>query len=57
MSPEISTADLDTTCDGLFLLLDTAKHYGFTRDDAEIIEHIRECRDCFDRNAEHIEGL
>lgn len=51
MPDMIDREELDTTCDGLFTLLDTARHNGFTRDDTEIAEHIRDCADCFDRNA------
>lgn len=45
---------LDTSCDGMFFILDTAKHNGWTPDSAEIAEHIRECRECFDRNSDLI---
>jgi hypothetical protein len=45
---------LDTTCDGLFLLLDTARHNNVTATEEEVAEHIRECPECFERNAEHL---
>lgn len=47
---------LDTTCDGLFLIIDTARHNGFPPRDTDIREHIRTCRECFDANAGLIEG-
>lgn len=33
-------------CDGLFLILDTAKHNGFEVDPQEITDHMTECREC-----------
>jgi hypothetical protein len=49
---EIVIFDLDLTCDGLFLLVDTAEHYGFRRSDEEIRAHIKCCEDCFNVNYE-----
>lgn len=48
----ININELSEECDGLFLLLDTARHIGFRRTDEEIREHIRECRECFDRHGD-----
>lgn len=45
---------LDTTCDGLFLIVDTAQHDGWSVDEAEVKAHIRECAACFERNGEYI---
>jgi hypothetical protein len=55
MTDTIDLNALNTTCDGLFLLVDTARHNGFTPDDADIREHIRTCPKCFDVNAEHLD--
>lgn len=52
MSYEINVFDLDLTCDGLFLLVDSADHNGFHCSDAELQEHIKGCEDCFDVNSE-----
>jgi hypothetical protein len=49
---EINVFDLDLTCDGLFLLVDSANHYGFRRSDEEIREHVKECEECFNVNYE-----
>jgi hypothetical protein len=49
---EIVIFDLDLTCDGLFLLVDTADHNGFHCSDAELREHIKECEECFNANYE-----
>jgi hypothetical protein len=52
MSNEIVIFDLDLTCDGLFLLVDSAVHYGFRRSDEEIREHVKGCEECFNVNSE-----
>ncbi len=52
---EIDTFELNTVCDGMGELLNTARHNGFKRTDAEIREHIRECRECFDVNGEFLD--
>ena len=49
---EIDVFELDTTCDELFGLVDTAKHNGFHRTDAELCEHIQGGRECCDVNGE-----
>lgn len=49
---EIDVNELSEECDGVFGLLDTARHNGFRRTDAEIVKHIRECRPCFDRHGD-----
>ena len=52
MSNEIVIFDLNLTCDGLFLLVDTADHNGFHRSDEEIREHVKACEECFNVNYE-----
>ena len=47
---EIDVTELSEECDGMFILLDTARHNNFRRTDAEIVEHIRECQGCAERN-------
>lgn len=42
----IDREELDTSCDGLFLLLDTAVHNGLQVSDEEIRDHVRECNTC-----------
>lgn len=37
---------LDTTCDGLFLILDTARHGGWVPDFEEVGQHIKSCMEC-----------
>ncbi len=39
-------AHLDESCDGLFLLLDEARHGGEAPDLDEIYEHVTSCLDC-----------
>lgn len=43
---------LDTSCDGLFLIISTSRHVGGGVPDREAVEdHVRSCEDCFNRNA------
>jgi hypothetical protein len=49
---KINVFDLDLTCDGLFLMVDTGKHNGFHYSDVELQEHIKGCEECFDVNHE-----
>lgn len=48
----MDTSNLDTTCDGMFLIVDCARHMGLEPDQEDIEQHVRECADCFDRNTE-----
>jgi len=41
-----TVAALEAACDGMFLLMDTARHNGFKRTQVEIRQHIRECETC-----------
>jgi hypothetical protein len=52
MSYKINVFDLNLTCDGLFLLVDSADHNGFHCSDEEIREHIGNCWDCYGVNSE-----
>ena len=51
---DIDTSELSEECDGMFLLLDTARHGGFRRTDQEIVEHIKDCEECFEQHSEYI---
>jgi hypothetical protein len=46
---------LSSGCDGLFLILDTAKHNGWRPNVKEIKEHIRECPECFQVNSDFLD--
>lgn len=37
---------METDCDGLFLIFDTARHNGWTVDQSEVTDHIAECTTC-----------
>lgn len=38
--------DIDTTCDGMFLIVDTARHNGWDVDPDEVQAHLAECGTC-----------
>lgn len=38
--------DIDTTCDGMFLIVDTARHMGLEPDQEDVEQHVRECDYC-----------
>jgi hypothetical protein len=46
---------LDTSCDGLFLIIDCAKYIGSAPDESEIKTHIRECEACHDANSDFLD--
>ncbi|MFD4858378.1 hypothetical protein [Streptomyces atratus] len=46
---------LSSGCDGLFLILDTAKHNGRRPSEKKIKEHIRECAECFEVNSDFLD--
>jgi hypothetical protein len=48
---DITRAEVSETCDGMFLLWDTAAHLGNRPTDREIREHIAECEQCSEINA------
>ncbi len=41
------TGPFEAVCEGMFLLMDTAQHNGFTVTRQEVLDHIDGCPQCF----------
>jgi hypothetical protein len=46
--PSISLAELANSCEKVFLMVDAAKHNGWTVTDSDVREHVEGCDDCKD---------
>lgn len=46
MTSEFAFEGLDESCDGLLLILDTARHGGWSPDCDELVGHVESCEIC-----------
>lgn len=50
--PVLSAADFSMECDGMFLIWSTSAHLGLTPDRDEVVHHVAECEECWDRHSD-----